>query len=321
MPHRGFIDKDGNNVPFAAIDPIRDCARFNCSPATLAMLVRQGTDRQDLPDGITASQAGSEIRQLWLQETTDYYTTTDAAMSAFAGTMKHELINVSSEGLIVELRFVSKRNPRISGKIDHAAVVDLDDDGTLWVDLYDLKTAKWYSVTLMVKDVWKNKPDYAWQLSLCAALIEETYAESEFAEQYLVAVAHHDLMRELGYDSLRGPAIYRVKVRNLYLECIPADSSYQNEAEAKRLGVDFRKVVISVPRKSAEETYAYYEGLLAQKDAAKAAGYAPLCRNRWSNKTVQDLRCRYFCPVVDACKAVSAARGESHPLVEEAVSV
>jgi len=304
MPLRGYKDIHGAKVRFADIDPIRDAARFSCSPATLQFLIRTAVERQDLPDGLTASQAGAEIRQLWLQETVDYYTTTDEAMSAFAGTLKHGHINVQSDGLIVEQRFVSKRNPRISGKIDHAAIVDLDDDGTLWVDLYDLKTAKWYSVTLMVKDVWKNKPDYAWQLSLCAAMMEE--------------VDVHDLLRLIP-EPKYGPEFTAIRVRNLYLECIPADSSYNNEAEAKRLGVDFRKVVIPVPRKSADECYAYYENLLAQKDKAKAEGYAPICKERWSNKTTQNLRCKFFCPVTDECIALSAAKGEPHPLVKEEV--
>lgn len=310
MAHRGFTDARGTRVPFAEIDPIKDWARFNCSPATLYMLIQSAQSRAGLPDGITASQAGSEVRQMFLRDTQDYYPTTDAAISGYSGTLKHQQINVDNSGLIVEERFVSKKNPRISAQIDHAAVVAYEEETrTLWVDLWDLKTAKWYAVTKLVKDVWGDGGVYAWQLNLCATLLEEV----ENFDAYQVMM----LFQPVEEMYPRFPSVERISVHNLYLECVPADASYNNAEEAKKLGVDFRKVIVPVTRRPADWVYSYYEDLLEKKDAAKAEGYAPLCKERWSNRKIQDLRCKFYCDVSAECKAFSLAHGEWHPLADE----
>lgn len=294
MALAGFRDLSGQPVRLADIDIVNDAARFNCSPATLAMLIDSAKGREGIE--FSASQVGKPLRQLLL-ESGDYYPTTGEAMAAHMGTMKHQQINVARHlDLIVEQRFTSKRNPRLSGQIDHAVIVDVDtsDDytDTLIVDLYDLKTVKWYSATLIAKDVWASHPDYAWQLNLCAALMEEN-----------------------GLPDREMPA--NIRVRNLYLECIPADSSYKQQGEAARLGLpEFQKILVPVERVSADETYAVYEKALAARDEAIAAGWAPICEDRWSNKTITDLRCKFYCSVREECIALAKAKGEAHPLVK-----
>jgi hypothetical protein len=223
-------------------------------------------------------------------------------MSGHLGTLKHAAVNVERDGLIVERRFTSKRNPRLSGQIDHAAIIELTDDGTLVVDLYDLKTVKWYSATLIQKDIWKNHPGYAWQLNLCAAMMEE-FQPKEW--------------RALGEDFDIAPQALRV--RNLYLEIIPADTSYKHEDEARRMGVpEYQKILVPVARKSADETYAQYEAALALRDKAIADGHAPVCEDTWSNRNIQHLRCKHYCSVVAECRAMADSRNEAHPLDTEA---
>lgn len=294
MPQAGFRDLAATPVRLDDIDAIRDSHRFNSSPATLAMLIDSAHGREGIE--FSASMLSKTPRQLLL-EAADYYPTTGSMISAHMGTMKHQQINVQRDRLIVEQRFTSKRNPRLSGQIDHAAVVALDDDGTLWVDLYDLKNIKWYSVTLCAKDVWKNQPAYAWQLNLCATMMEETSLDA-------VALELSD-----------GSFARRIRVRNLYLECIPADSSYKHADEAHKLGYpEWQKLIIPIERKSADETYTVYEKALELRDATLAAGYAPICADRWTNRTVDNLRCRAYCAVKHECIAFSHAHGESHPI-------
>ncbi len=300
---RGFRDLDGVPVPFESIDPVRDCRQFNTSPATLAMLIDSARSREGI--GFSASQLSTTPRQHLLRSM-DYYPTTGSAISGHMGTMRHQQINVPRDQLIVEQRFWSKLMD-ISGQIDHAAIVELTDDGTLVVDLYDLKTIKWYSVTLCAKDIWKNHPDYAWQLNLCATMLEES-SDGLGGLGHLCSCA-------TGTDCNISRAAMRVRVRNLYLECIPADSSYKNADEADRLGFpEWQKVIIPIERRSADETYATYEAALKLRDDAIAAGYAPLCKDRWSNKNVDNLRCRSYCDVREECIAFSHTRGEAHPI-------
>lgn len=273
---RGFRTVAGERVPFADIDVYADWRLFNCSPASLRTLL----DSVKARDGVnfSASQLGTTTRQHVLRSM-DYYPPTAQAMSGFMGTVKHAWINREAERLVVEQRYVSKRDPRISAQIDSAVIITPVDQ--FWVDLWDLKTTKWYATTLIAKDVWRHHPDYAWQLNLGAALMEEH-----------------------GY-----------RVRNLYLECIPADSSYKHEAEARKLGLpEHQKVIVQIDRKSAEDTYAVYFDAMKLRDDAIAAGYAPLCADRWSNRTIDNLRCRFFCDVKDECIDFSHDRGEAHPI-------
>jgi hypothetical protein len=299
MPIAGFTTLDGERINLHDINYIRDAHRFNCSPATLALLCDAVAVRSGV--GFSASQLDKPLRQHVL-EAQDYYPTTGQAMSGHLGTLKHAAVNVERDGLIVERRFTSKRNPRLSGQIDHAAIIELTDDGTLVVDLYDLKTVKWYSATLIQKDIWKNHPGYAWQLNLCAAMMEE-FQPKEW--------------RALGEDFDIAPQALRV--RNLYLEIIPADTSYKHEDEARRMGVpEYQKILVPVARKSADETYAQYEAALALRDKAIADGHAPVCEDTWSNRNIQHLRCKHYCSVVAECRAMADSRNEAHPLDTEA---
>jgi hypothetical protein len=301
MPQAGFTDVHGEKWRFSEIDPVADAHRFNCSPATLAMLIDAAQGRKGID--FSASQLSNTPRQHLLR-TREYYPTTGQMMAAHMGTLKHAQINVERDNLIVEQRFTSRRNPRLSGQIDHAAIIELTDD-TLLVDLYDLKTVKWYSTTLIAKDVWKHHPDYAWQLNLCAAMMEESLPHE-------VDAVLGDVNGNLPYALLNA---VRIKVRNLYLECIPADSSYKNIEEAQKLGFpEFQKQLVQIERRSADETYAVYEEAMRLRDEAIAAGYAPLCAERWTNRNVDNLRCRHFCDVRDECIAFAHERGESHPI-------
>lgn len=311
---RGFRDLSGQPHRFEDIDIVRDAAPlFNCSPATLSMLISTNTTGR-AGVNFSASMLSKTPRQLLL-EASDFYPPTSRLISAWSGTIRHQQINVASDRLIVEQRFHSKHIPGLSGQIDHAAIVELTDDGTLVVDLYDLKTIRWFSVKLCAEDIWKNHPDYAWQLNLCAALMEEH--------------EHIDLIYDSA-DSLAGRHRHtpqwvtpnRIRVRKMFLECIPPDSSYNNAAEAAKLGFpEWSKVLIEVPRKSADQTYAVYAEAMRVRDETLAAGDAPLCADRWSNRKVADLRCHAYCQVSAECKALSLSRGEYHPLysTEEAL--
>jgi hypothetical protein len=304
MPIAGFTTLDGERIKLSDINYVEDAARFNCSPATLALLCDSVAARSGV--GFSASQLDKPLRQHVL-EAQDYYPTTGQAMSGHLGTLKHAAINVERDGLIVERRFTSKRNPRLSGQIDHAAIVEITDDGTLVVDLYDLKTVKWYSATLIQKDIWKNHPAYAWQLNLCAAMMEEATWDE------LNEIIPMDISAEYRAMLIRCD---RLRVRNLYLEIIPADTSYKHEDEARRLGVpEYQKIIVPVARKSADETYAQYEAALALRDKAIADGHAPVCEDTWSNRNIQHLRCKFYCQVRAECMAMARERREAHPLM------
>ncbi len=321
MPIKGFRDLQGVTVPIADIDFVRDAARFNTSPATLAMLLDNVTAREHVD--FSASQLGTTTRQHLLRSQ-DYYPPTAQAMSAYMGTVKHQQVNVQRDRLIVEQRFTSKRDPRISGQIDHAPIIELTDDGTLVVDLYDLKNPKWYSVTLCAKDVWKNHPEYAWQLNLCAALMEENglpCPDDCSSEGYVDADGDEPCTHGKNWCGLmkcptcRGEKVVPVRVRNLYLEFIASDSSYKFQEEATRLKLpEYQKVIIQVERKSADETYAVFDRALRMRDAAIETGRAPLCEDRWSNRTISDLRCKHYCDVQAECIALAHSQGERHPL-------
>jgi hypothetical protein len=317
----GFTDINGKRVRFADIDPIRDAARFNASPATVAHLINDVVDRAAEGIDFSASQLSTTTRQHLLRAISDNYPTTGKAMAAHLGVMKHEKVNVQQPGLIVEERFTSKRDPRLSGRIDHAAIVDTDDDGTLVVDLYDLKTTKWYSTTLIAKDVWEHHPDYAWQLNLCAVMMEENGIECPDCGGY--GRRWFDRYDGFTITEDEEPCVrcstsgmVPIRVRNLFLECIPADSSYNHEAEARKLGfAEWQKVVVRVDRRSADDVYRTYQDAIAERDRAIADGWAPICAERWSNRKVQNVRCKFYCDVAAECVAFSKARGEAHPLV------
>lgn len=309
MPIEGFRDLEGIPVPLSEISPIEDWARFNCSPTTLEMLIEKATVRDGLD--FTASMIGDTPRQQLLRSQ-PYYPTTSQALSGLMGTMRHEKVNIRRNGwLIVEERIVSKRNPRLSGQLDSASVCDIvyDNDNsviTLWVDLWDLKTIKWYSTKLCLQDVEKNHPDYVWQLNLNACLLEEL-------ETGEIIHLLGDMLASKGEGW--GKFNIRIRVRDLYLECIPPDSSYSHEAEASKVGaIEWQKVIVKVPRKPADDVYAAYETALEMRDAVLADGHAALCADRWSNKTVKDLRCRWYCDVAAECIQMSHDAGESHPI-------
>jgi hypothetical protein len=306
MPIAGFTTLDGERIKLSDIDYVEDAARFNCSPATLALLCDSVAARSGV--GFSASQLDKPLRQHVL-EAQDYYPTTGQAMSGHLGTLKHAAINVERDGLIVERRFTSKRNPRLSGQIDHAAIVEITDDGTLVVDLYDLKTVKWYSATLIQKDIWKNHPAYGWQLNLCAAMMEEMTGDA--ADELWFKAKGSPF-------TAQPPIVDAIRVRNLYLEIIPSDTSYKHEDEARRMGVpEYQKIIVPVSRKSADETYAMYEAALTLRDKAIADGYAPVCEDTWSNRNISHLRCRHYCSVVAECRAMADAHNEAHPLDTE----
>lgn len=309
MPIRGLRDINNIPVPLEQIDYIRDAARFNCSPATLALLKGEATKREGID--FSASQLGTTTRQFVLRSR-DYYPPTAQAMSAHMGTIKHQQVNIDRPGLIVEKRLTSHRDPRISGQFDQFAITGRDDDGTLRGDLYDLKNVKWYSTTLTVKNVWKNHPEYAWQLNMLAALIEEEGLECPTCDG---TTMDPDSDNFDGCRDCRGQGRVSARVENLYLECIPPDASYKHAQEARKLGIpEYQKVIVPIDRKSADETYEVFIAAMALRDEAIKAGYAPLCKDRWSNSQIDNLRCRHYCDVQAECIAFSHDRGEAHPI-------
>jgi hypothetical protein len=310
MPAAGLSTTTGNiRKRWADIDPVRDAALFGCSPATLAGVVKGELSRTGVRNQITASQLGKGVRQAYLERTAETFPTVGKYMSAYMGTIKHAALNQDHPEMIVEKRFHS-RDGHYSGQIDHAAIIDwYVKSDIFWIelDVYDLKTGSTYGAKAFAKDPFGDKSDYAWQINLCADLIEEQGDDSwSFIDPegpaYLAFLA----------TTLSSSAI-RFKVRDLFIEWIPRDV---------KMGEDHLAVMrIPVPRKPAHVTRAQFDQLRLGLEEAIQKGYAPPCtpEERWFGwapavRKEINKRCVFYCPYLEACKAMSAQHGETHPV-------
>lgn len=288
MPIVGLKTTEGIEIPWSDIDPVEDADLFMCSPATLAHLIRDQGKRTDVKIAqITASQLANGLRYMYLQATQPVYEDPRNLISAFTGTMKHDVTQISDfDKIMAEYRFVVELDGvQHSAKIDHAAEVGWDDTNQrpLW-DLYDLKTGAYYAAKKYRENPLGDKAEYTWQVNLAAAIIE-----------------HRNI----------------ATIRNAYIEWYPRD--------VKRDQRDESIMIIPVPRFTAEETFTKYaerqdglDNLIASNDPG------PICapEERWEREIwrgprkgeTESIRCEDYCAYSNVCLGINQDRNEWHPL-------
>lgn len=283
MPLKRLITLTGNEIELTKIDIIKDCDKFGVSPATLQYIIEHQSSRGDVGGAeVTASQIGKGIRQMYLEDTTDFAMTPQKMIAGTMGTLKHAKINVGGEDIISEVRYKSL-NGHISAKHDNACIVHKENK---IIDIYDLKAIGWFKCKMIIeKGVWAEGKDYGFQLNLQAVLIEQN-------TDY--------------------------KVDRLFLEFVPRDLDARKRAEAAKLGyVEPGVILYEVPKLDPDTVISAYENVWKARQQAHTEGYAPICDEelRWVNaKTGISKRCEEYCPVVEACKAMCAKHDEVHPL-------
>jgi hypothetical protein len=257
-------------------------------PALVSFIAEQSGERQDVDRyEVSASQLETGVRQMLLQETVDYYVTAASQTASIMGTMKHSMVNVERPGFITETRLWG---PYGSAKCD-----------TLYVPLkwlVDLKAIGWYKVKQMLQDVMTHGVGYVYQINLFRVLLKDP------ANQDVLLAKYPWLKRE------------DIGVERMTLTCVPRDMNYINKKEAAKL-IDGNPSIISilVPFVDDDKVLSAYETKQTAKALALNTGTAELCspEERWQ-KGATPVKCKAYCPVVEACMAMSAARGEQHPM-------
>jgi hypothetical protein len=275
-----------------------DVARFRpSSPAILAYLLSLQHERADVKlDEVSASQYEKGIRQLLLEATTDYYVDPSGELASTMGTKAHAIINQEFDpNFVVETRLVFEEGGVRYG----SAKCD-----TLYVplgELEDLKTIKWYSIEMMLKEgVVKAKPGYVYQLNLFRVLMKDPANQERILDRY------PQFTRE------------QLIVNKMVLQCVPPDLNTVNRKSAEKLVEDPRQVPILVPFLDDDSVLDAYRKKYYEKQDALQRNWAPLCSpdERWQKDFGYPLKCAKFCSVADACRAMSAKAGERHPLDE-----
>lgn len=276
MPLKFLTTLDGRNIPIDDIDIRTTIADFGLPPADIAAMVYDAKHgRKEVKrEQVTASQAGSGARLLFLEETVDYAIDPNRLVAAHLGTMKHSAINVAHEGLCVEQRVVSKCG-RFSAKYDSF----VPETGVL----RDGKYPDVFKVLMILKGgVEKQARDYVLQLNLAAIIL-----------------------REQGH---------KVNEMWLDFRPTGAGVQERGELESKYgITGKPPYIPISVPFLPAAEVLAEFSSLADAKARAHKTGEVPpMCTaaQTWGGKRCT----QGWCAVAKACAEIAAARGEKHPL-------
>ncbi len=165
MPLIGLSSESGEaRLRWEDIDLARDHALFApADPALIASLIESQAARAGLPtDGVTASQAGKGIRQLWLEDTVDWYARPSDLLDALMGTIRHAAVLRNRDLFVTETRFS-------------------DDLGSAQIDsffiptglLSDLKTIGWFKVKMILQNGLETEGEsYLWQMNRQKVLLE-----------------------------------------------------------------------------------------------------------------------------------------------------
>lgn len=283
MPLKWLTTLNKKNIALTELDIINDAPKFGVSPATLQYLLDHQSSRGDVQTTeVTASQIGKGVRQMYLEETTDFAMYPQDLIAGTMGTLKHAKINIGGPDIISEIRFKSA-NGHISAKHDNACIVHRENKV---VDIYDLKAIGWFKAKMIIeRGIWEEGKEYGMQLNLQAVLLEQN-------------TDYH--------------------VNKLFLEFMCRDLDARKKAEAAKLGYDKPGVILyEVPRLDSDLVLASYEAVYSAKEQAHKDTYAPICPEelRWVNKkSGESIRCQGYCPVADACRQMCGLYGETHPL-------
>lgn len=265
-------------------------------PALIAFLIEQANDRKDVdPSAVSASQLETGVRQLFLQDTTDYYTTPTREIAAVMGTIKHNLINTNRPEFLTELR--------LTGPNGESAKCDTYHIPTR--RLTDLKTVKWYKVKMMLEQgVMESAPGYVYQLNLFRILMKDP--ENRYRMRMHAAQAGYPgILQDTDFD-----------VAEMRLTCIPGDMNASNQKEARKYVTHDPTIFqITVPFLDDAVVLSAYSVKRTTKVDAAETGYAPLCtpEERWESYGVPK-KCLFYCPVANACRAMSYRNNEDHPI-------
>jgi hypothetical protein len=294
MPLVGLKSEDGvTRVRWENLDLTRDLSAFYpADPALLAFIAEQSQTRSELnPREVSASQLETGIRQLYLQGSREYYVTVDSQIASIMGTMKHSMVNIDRPGFLTELRLFWRHG---SAQCD-----------TYFVPkrlLVDLKNIKWYSIKKILENgVMREKKGYVYQLNLFRVLMQMPDNWNIIKDTY--------------------PSITKeeLRVERMQITCIPPDLDYKNKKEARRLVANPAIIPIEIPILPDDQVLSAYTKKAEALGKAFDEGYAPLCtpEERWErSESGAPVKCLSYCPVSEACIALSEARGEKHPIIE-----
>jgi hypothetical protein len=161
----GLESEDGTRrLKWGEIDLIRDHAIFApADPALIAYLMETQSARNGLDrDGVTASQAGKGIRQLWLEDEVDFYSRASSLLTALMGTIRHGTSLTGRDLFLTETRYS-------------------DDLGSAQIDsffiptglLSDLKTIGWFKLKMILQNgIDPEGMSYVWQVNRQKYLLE-----------------------------------------------------------------------------------------------------------------------------------------------------
>lgn len=286
MPARWLTALSGERIAFAEVDMARTEELFGLPPAEIAALINNQSARLDVdPAMVTASQAESGARQLYLESYHDFAISPMRQVKSMIGTGKHATVNIEDchDDMLVEVRFVSKCG-RFSGKIDsYLKPTRVLDDHKF---LGSFKIEK-----MLERGVEAEGKGYWYQLNFSAFL-----------------------MRDKGYP-----------VEKMRLIARPSDAGKLEKGKLAKLGAPARPnyrgemeydpeqpIVIEVPPLEREVVMARYEALWAGKEEARISGVPPgFCT---SSETWGGKKCTQgWCAVADICQQLAASAGEEHP--------
>ena len=158
MPLIGLQSEDGSSTfRWGDIDLARDWRAFlPADPALVAALIEAQGSRSTLdPDGVTASKAGTGIRQLWLEDVTDWYARPSDLLSGLLGTIRHGSALVQRDLFLTEQRFH-----------DEIGSAQIDSFFIPLGLLSDLKTVGWYKLKMILQHgIDAEAPGYLWQMN------------------------------------------------------------------------------------------------------------------------------------------------------------
>jgi hypothetical protein len=283
-------------VPWNEIDLSADLSwALPADPALVAFMQEQSSGRLDVEDEVSASQLENGDRRLFLESSVDYFVDPVSQIALIMGTLKHSMVNIERPGFVNETRlFYDLCGIRIaSAKCDTYHVPRRR--------LVDLKAIKWYAIKRMLTDgILKAKPGYVYQLNLFRVLMKQP------ANQELLR-AKYPWLTDEDFD-----------VQSMQLTCIPPDMNWLNKKEALKLVSHAEIIPIVVPFLDDEQVLSAYEEKYLKKKEALEKQWAPICtaEERWEKEGGYPLNCAKFCPVLDACRELSAEHGEKHPLDE-----
>jgi hypothetical protein len=166
VPLTAFLTLDGRRIPLDEIDIRNTIVDFGLPPADVAAVIAQQRERQHIPqDQITASQIGSGARQIYLERTIDFAREPKREKAALLGTMKHAMLNIEHDGLLVEQRVVAK-----SGRFSAQYDTYVPETGVV----RDRKGVGYFKVLMALKNgVLKEAHDYVMQLNLTGWLLRQ----------------------------------------------------------------------------------------------------------------------------------------------------